>query len=139
MVDDEVIVSIENPIQNEDIDSTKNSLLNDKIEKNEIIDNVVIQSSTNETSSIKIRSLEMIFKILDEEKGKFELKSDRNKELKKILSPLSHKKNISTKDDVIEIIIAHFSNSINTEKKGDKFFISRKPKGDLFATADIKE
>lgn len=127
------------------IENTEQSKLSEEKDKNEIIENAVTeeeqilkeqnQSSTNEDSEVQKQILETLLKMLDEEKGTFEIKTDRLNELKKILSRLSVEKNISKKDDVVQIIKEKFSDTISIEAKGKKYIISQKTENDLFANA----
>jgi len=132
-------------ITTSEIDLPENSQLSEQKWRNEVNEKVVVeeksnlkdqnQSSTNEYSGIKKQILEMLLKILDEEKGSFEIKTDRLNELKGILSPLSVEKNISKKDDVVQIIKEKFYDRISIESKGKKYIISRNTGNDLFANA----
>lgn len=105
------------------------------LEKNNSIPHNPPKSSEKEYSGIQNHILETILKMLEEEKGTIEIKTDRMNELKKILSPLSVEKNISKKDDVVQIIKEKFSDKIIIEAKGKKYIISRKRENDLFANA----
>jgi hypothetical protein len=138
-------ISVKPNITTSEIEIPENSQLSEQKESNEINEKIVVeeksilkdqnQSLTNEYSGIKKQILEMLLKILDEEKGSFEIKTDRLNELKRILSPLSVEKNISKKDDVVQIIKDKFYDRINIEAKGKKYIISRKTGNDLFANA----
>lgn len=86
-------------------------------------------------SDVKKQILDNLLNMLEEEKGTFEIKTDRLNELKKILTPLSVEKNISKKDDVVQILKEKFSDSVNVTAKGNNFIISGKLGGDLFANA----
>lgn len=88
--------------------------------------NEQVKSSTSDYSGVQKQILDILLRILDEEKGSFEIKTDRLNELKKILSPLSVEKNISKKDDVVQIIKEKFSDRISIESKGKKYIISLK-------------
>lgn len=92
-------------------------------------------SKLNEYTGIQKQVFESLLKIFDEEKGTFEIKTDRLTELKKTLSPLSIKQKISKKDDVVRIINEYFKKDIKVENKGNKYFISRNIEGDLFANS----
>ncbi|MEL4454858.1 hypothetical protein [Lutimonas vermicola] len=126
-------------------DKTEQFKLSEEKDKNEIIGKVVtekekvleeqVKSSTSDYSGVQKQILDILLRILDEEKGSFEIKTDRLNELKKILSPLSVEKNISKKDDVVQIIKEKFSDRISIEAKGKKYIISRKTENDLFANA----
>lgn len=96
---------------------------------------IYVDSSSNEYTGIQKQIFESLLKILDEEKGSFEIKTDRLLDLKKILSPLSVKDHISKKDGVVRIIKDKFSKDIKVEVKGNKYTISRNTENDLFANA----
>lgn len=137
--------TVEPKMESSKIEHTEQSKLNDEEDKNEIIEKEVpkidqdlreqVKTSTSEYSGVQKQILNMLLGILDEEKGSFEIKTDRLNELKKILSPLSVEKTISKKDDVVQIIKEKFSDRISIEAKGKKYIISRKTENDLFANA----
>ncbi|MBU3823143.1 hypothetical protein KO566_13855 [Flavobacteriaceae bacterium XHP0103] len=94
-----------------------------------------VDPSSNEYNGIQKQIFESLLKILDEEKGSFEIKTDRFKDLKKILSPLSVEYKISKKDDVVRVIKDKFSKDIKVEIKGSKYTVSRNNENDLFANS----
>lgn len=137
--------TVKSDIKSSKLENTEQSKLIEEKDKNKIIEKVVtekeqilkeqIQPSTNDYSGIQKQILEMLLRMIDEEKGSFEIKTDRLNELKKILSPLSVEKNISKKDDVVQIIKEKFSDRISIEAKGKKYIVGRKTENDLFANA----
>ncbi|MFT4757458.1 MAG: hypothetical protein ACI91R_002112 [Vicingaceae bacterium] len=139
------LTTVESDLKSSKSENIENLKLNDVKDKNEIIEKVVIekeqilkkqiQSSTSDYSGVQKQILDILLRILDEEKGSFEIKKDRLNELKKILSPLSVEKNISKKDDVVQILEEKFSDRISIAAKGNKYVISRKIENDLFANS----
>ncbi|MCI2230291.1 hypothetical protein MC378_14020 [Polaribacter sp. MSW13] len=137
--------TIKPEIKSSKFENTEQSKLSEVKDKNEIIEKVVtgkeqvlkeqVKTSTSDYSGVQKQILDMLLRILDEEKGSFEIKTDRLNELKKILSPLSVEKTISKKDDVVQIIKEKFSDRISIEAKGKKYIIGRKTENDLFANA----
>ena len=137
--------SVKPDITTAEIEMPKNPQVSEQKKGNEVNEKVVVeeksilkdqnQSLTNKYSGIKKQILEMLLRILDEEKGSFEIKTDRLTELKKILVPLSIEKKISKKDEVAQIINENFLDKINIKPKGQSYIISRKTENDLFANA----
>jgi len=137
--------SVKPDITTSEIELPENSQLSEQKWRNEVNEKVVVEeksnlkdqnpSSTNEYSEIKKQILEMLLKILDEEKGSFEIKTDRLNKLKRILSPLSVEKKISKKDEVAQIIKENFLHKINIKPKGKGYIVSLKSGNDLFANA----
>lgn len=91
----------------------------------------LVNSSKEYNKSEKLL-LDLILTILDQEKGVFELKTERLSELKKVISASIHEKNNLNKDDIIQFIKQTFESSIKVETKGNKCFISKNSGGSLF-------
>lgn len=148
-----VIVSVPSITAEPEMESSKfehkeQSKLNDEKDKNEIIEKEVpgyeqvlkeqVKSSTSNYSGVQKQILDMLLRILDEEKGSFIIEKDRRTELKKILSPLSFEKNITKSEHIAQIIKQKFADKISikeTGKKRIKYTVVRKAENDLFANA----
>lgn len=91
----------------------------------------LVNSSKEYNKSEKLL-LDLILTILDQEKGIFELKTERLSELKKVISASIHEKNNLNKDEIIQFIKQTFESSIKVETKGNKCFISKNSGGSLF-------
>lgn len=91
-----------------------------------------VDSSPNEYSGIQKQIFESLLKILEEEKGSFEIKGDKLKNLKKILAPWSREFKSSKRDDIVHFIKDKFSKDIKVVVKGNKYTVSRNNKNDLF-------
>lgn len=138
-------ISVKPEIKSSKFENTEQTNVSEEKDKNEIIEKVVtekeqvlkeqVKPSTYDYSGVQKQILDILLRILEEEKGSFEIKTDRLNELKKILSPLSVEKTISKKDDVVQIIKEKFFDRISIEAKGKKYIISRKTENDLFANA----
>ncbi len=120
-----------------EIKRTENSGLIEEKEKSEVQKVGVEEELTFENKNgVQKQILELLLNMLDEEKGTFELKTDRLIEVKKLLTPLSTEKNTLKKDDVVQIIKQRFSDRVKIEGKGNKFIISRKSNDELFANSN---
>ncbi|MFW5871647.1 MAG: hypothetical protein ACOCUT_00925 [bacterium] len=121
-------------VKSSELEITVQNKVNIEKGKQEIHDKEV----TEEYSGVKKQILGILLKMLEEEKGTFEIKTDRLNELKKILTPLTVEKNISKKDDVVQILKEKFSDRVNVTSKGNKFIVRKKTGDDLFANADSR-
>lgn len=123
-------------IKHSKIEDTENLKLSEEKDKKAIFKEEYpskeqIQSSENEYSRIK----KQILKILEEEKGTFEIKSTKLIEFQKLLIPLSKNKSKPLKSEVKQILKEKFHDIIRIKSKEKKFFISRITEGDLFTKA----
>lgn len=132
-VQDDEMVATDTTIKPNSDENTEEALNSNSVKVENKEAKRSVDSSSNEYTEIQKQIFESLLAILEEERGSFEIKTDRLKDLKKILSPLTDKDTISKKDDVVRIINDKFSKKIKVEVKGNKYTLSRNTENDLFA------
>ncbi len=108
-----------------------NSSNNQQIDKKEVTADIETNNEPDSDQTLeKNQILEKILSIINTERGNFEIKTDRFKDLMEILSPLSLSRKILKKVDVARIITDNFSDVIKVEEKRNKqkvrYFIRQK-------------
>ena len=134
-VQDPEMETTDTTIKHDSEDNTEAAPISNSVKVEDKTGTRSVDSSSNEYDGIQKQIFESLLKIIDEEKGSFEIKTDRLKDLKKILSPLSVEHKISKKDDVVRVIKDKFTKDIKIEVKGNKYTVSRNNENDLFANA----
>jgi hypothetical protein len=119
--------------------STQNGEILDEKFSDQISIPVIVKDSFPKTSiyskeynASEQSLIELILKLLNEEKGRFELKTDKLSELKKAITLSFPEKANITKDDMIIFIKQTFETFVKVETKGNKCFISKSTSSSLF-------
>lgn len=147
---DSLVIETEEPKSQIEIDSSliESNRIVPIVHQNEILENQLELKSeeniSNEKESIPTQGndkeftpeertiLELLFKFIDEEKGVFELKSERLNDVKNAISIAFPEKNNLKKDDIIQFIKQSFSLQIKIETKSNKSLVTRNTKTELF-------